>query len=183
MADMAHISGLVSGGAAPNLFDFCDIVTTTTHKSLQCNRGAMIFYRKGEKRNLANQKAKTGELYDLEQKINDSVFPGHQGGPHMHSIAAIGVGLGLANTPAFKKYQHDVNIYFFISDSKIVANAQTLSDTLIKFGLPTVGGGTLNHIVLTDVKNGANIDGARVDYMGGFVNMTINKNVIPGIRI
>jgi glycine hydroxymethyltransferase len=105
MADMAHISGLVSGGVAPNLFDYCDIVTTTTHKSLQCNRGALIFFRKGEKRNLSlKSKPKEVKFYDLEQRINDSVFPSHQGGPHMHTIAGVGVGLGLANTPAFKKY-------------------------------------------------------------------------------
>lgn len=99
MADMAHISGLVSAGVAPNPFDHCDIVTTTTHKSLQCPRGAMIFYRKGV-RSVTKKGVKI--MYDLEDKINHSVFPGHQGGPHLSNIAGIAVGLKLATTPEYK---------------------------------------------------------------------------------
>lgn len=105
MADMAHISGLVAGEVAPDLFQHCDIVTTTTHKSLQCARGALIFYRKG----VRTETKKGPVYYDLEQKINDSVFPGHQGGPHVNNIAAIGVGLQLATTPEFKQYQQAVS--------------------------------------------------------------------------
>lgn len=102
MADMAHISGLVAAKVAPNLFEHCDIVTTTTHKSLQCSRGAMTFYRKG-----VRSTTKKGDkiYYDLENKINDSVYPAHQSGPHINNIAGIAVGLELANTPEFIDYQ------------------------------------------------------------------------------
>jgi len=88
LSDMAHISGLVAAGVAPSPFDFSDIVTTTTHKTLQGARGAMIFYRKGQR-----STKKNGEpiMYNLEQKINESVFPGHQGGPHLNNIAATAI--------------------------------------------------------------------------------------------
>lgn len=92
LSDMAHISGLVSAGVVPSPFDHSDIVTTTTHKSLRGPRGAMIFYRKG-----VRGQTKKGEdiLYDLENKINFSVFPGLQGGPHNHTIAALATGNAL----------------------------------------------------------------------------------------
>lgn len=166
MADMAHISGLVAGKVAPSPFDHCDIVTTTTHKSLQCNRGALIFYRKG-----VRSESKNGEkiMYDLEERINNSVFPGHQGGPHMHSIAGIAVGLKLATTPEFKEYS-----------AQVVANAKILSQSLHKMGLPTVNDDTLNHMMLINLR-GRQVDGARVDFLCEKVNITINKNTIPGI--
>jgi len=103
LSDMAHISGLVAGQAIPSPFPHSDIVTTTTHKSLRGPRGAMIFFRKG----VRSTNAKTGkeEHYDLEGPINSSVFPGHQGGPHNHTITALAVALHQAQQPIFKDYQ------------------------------------------------------------------------------
>merc|ERR1711976_100691 len=93
LADMAHISGLVAAGVTPSPFKYCDIVTTTTHKTLRGPRSGMIFYRKG-----VRKVTKSGEkvMFDLERKINDAVFPGLQGGPHNHAIAGVGVALGMA---------------------------------------------------------------------------------------
>lgn len=105
LSDMAHISGLVSAKVIPSPFDYSDIVTTTTHKSLRGPRGAMIFYRKG-----LRSVNKKGEeiMYDLKDKINFAVFPGLQGGPHNHTIAALATALKQANTPEFKAYQKQV---------------------------------------------------------------------------
>ncbi|CAG8818104.1 16893_t:CDS:2, partial [Racocetra persica] len=102
MADIAHISGMISAGVLPSPFEFADIVTTTTHKSLRGPRGAMIFYRKGVRK--VDSKGKE-ILYDLENPINQSVFPGHQGGPHNHTITALAVALKQAKSPIFKEYQ------------------------------------------------------------------------------
>ena len=103
---MAHISGLIAAGVIPSPFEYADIVTTTTHKSLRGPRGAMIFFRRG----VRSVNPKTGQeiLYDLENPINFSVFPGHQGGPHNHTIAALATALKQANTPEFKEYQEQV---------------------------------------------------------------------------
>jgi glycine hydroxymethyltransferase len=106
LMDMAHISGLIAAGVNKSPFPHCDIVTTTTHKSLRGPRGAMIFFRKGVRKT----DAKTGKetLYDLEGPINFSVFPGHQGGPHNHTITALAVALKQAQTDDFKAYQKQV---------------------------------------------------------------------------
>jgi glycine hydroxymethyltransferase len=90
MVDMAHIAGLVAAGVMPSPFDYADVVTTTTHKSLRGPRGAMIFYRKGVR---STDKHGISTMYDLEASVNASVFPGHQGGPHNHVIAALAVAL------------------------------------------------------------------------------------------
>ncbi|MED6197303.1 hypothetical protein PIB30_055410 [Stylosanthes scabra] len=105
LADMAHISGLVSAGVIPSCFDYADVVTTTTHKSLRGPRGAMIFFRKGLK-----EISKQGKevFYDFEDKINQAVFPGLQGGPHNHTISGLAVALKQAMTPEFKNYQKQV---------------------------------------------------------------------------
>jgi len=102
MADMAHISGLVAGGVIPSPFEFADVVTTTTHKSLRGPRGAMIFYRKGQK---GVDKQGKPIMWDIEEKINGAVFPGLQGGPHNHTITALSVALKQAQTQEFKAYQ------------------------------------------------------------------------------
>src|SRR3990167_7919762 len=104
LADIYHISGLISAGLAPNPFDHSDVVMTTTHKTLGTVRNAIIFFRKGTR---INAKGKE-EPYDLEQKINDSVFPGHFGGPHNHAIGGAAVGLKLVTHPLYKAYQKDV---------------------------------------------------------------------------
>ncbi|XP_028068982.1 serine hydroxymethyltransferase, mitochondrial isoform X2 [Camellia sinensis] len=105
LADMAHISGLVAAGVIPSPFDYADVVTTTTHKSLRGPRGAMIFFRKGVKE--INKQGKE-VLYDYEDKINQAVFPGLQGGPHNHTITGLAVALKQAMTPEYKAYQEQV---------------------------------------------------------------------------
>merc|ERR1711981_1027139 len=107
LGDMAHISGLVAAGVVPSPFEYCDVVTTTTHKSLRGPRGAMIFYRKGP---TGKTNKKTGEpvMYNLERRINDAVFPGLQGGPHNHTISGLAVALKMAAAPDFREYQEQV---------------------------------------------------------------------------
>src|ERR1700761_6973140 len=114
LSDMAHISGLVAADVLPSPFPYSDVVTTTTHKSLRGPRGAMIFYRKGVRR---TDKKGNQEMYDLENPINASVFPGHQGGPHNHTITALAVALHQAKTPEFAHYQQNV-----LKNSKALAD-------------------------------------------------------------
>lgn len=171
LADMAHISGLVAGQVIPSPFPYADIVTTTTHKSLRGPRGAMIFYRRGVRHTDAKGKS---ELYDLENPINASVFPGHQGGPHNHTITALAVALHQAQQPLFKQYQRTV-----------LENAKALSARLGDardrggHGYKVVSGGTDNHLVLVDLKP-AGIDGARVERILELVGVASNKNTVPG---
>ncbi|QLL33896.1 hypothetical protein HG536_0F02210 [Torulaspora globosa] len=165
MSDMAHISGLVAAGVTPSPFEFSDIVTTTTHKSLRGPRGAMIFFRKGVRK--VTKKGKT-VMYDLEKKINFSVFPGHQGGPHNHTISALAVALKQALTPEFKEYQQQV-----------VDNARVFGEELMKRGFKLVSGGTDNHLILIDLSNHG-IDGARLETILEKLNIAANKNTIPG---
>merc|ERR1712106_375063 len=139
LSDMAHISGLVSSQVIPSPFPFSDVITTTTHKSLRGPRGAMIFYRKGQK---GIDKKGNPIMYDLEEKINFSVFPGLQGGPHNHTIGALSTCLKLANTPDFVEYQ-----------KQVLKNCARLADELTKRGYDLVSGGTDNHLVLVDLKS------------------------------
>lgn len=166
VVDMAHISGLIAAGVIPSPFEHADIVTTTTHKSLRGPRGAMIFFRKGVRKT----DAKTGKeiLYDLEGPINFSVFPGHQGGPHNHTITALAVALKQATTPEFKQYQEQV-----------VKNAKALEVEFKKLGYKLVADGTDSHMVLLDLRDRA-LDGARVEAVLEQVNIACNKNSIPG---
>ncbi|OAK95018.1 glycine hydroxymethyltransferase [Phaeosphaeriaceae sp. SRC1lsM3a] len=166
MMDMAHISGLVAAGVNKSPFPYCDIVTTTTHKSLRGPRGAMIFFRKGVRKT----DAKTGKetLYDLEGPINFSVFPGHQGGPHNHTITALAVALKQAQTEDFKLYQQQV-----------IKNAKQLEVTFKELGFKLVTDGTDNHMVLIDLKP-FSLDGARVEAVLEQVNIACNKNTTPG---
>jgi glycine hydroxymethyltransferase len=165
MVDMAHISGLVAAGVSPSPFEYADIVTTTTHKSLRGPRGAMIFFRRG----VRSTNAKTGDktMYDLEGPINFSVFPGHQGGPHNHTITALTVALKQAQSPDFKLYQQQV-----------VKNAAALADEFNKLGHALVTGGTDNHMVLLDLKP-RGVDGARLEATLEQVNIACNKNTTP----
>ena len=103
MADMAHVSGLVAAGVAPSPFPYCDIVTTTTHKTLRGPRAGVIFFRRGVRAGGA-----PGSTYDFESRINQAVFPGLQGGPHNHAIAAIAIAMKHAKTEEFKTYQQQV---------------------------------------------------------------------------
>ncbi len=167
MSDMAHISGLVSAQVIPSPFDYSDIVTTTTHKSLRGPRGALIFYRKGMRSN----SAKKGEdvPYNLEDRINFAVFPGAQGGPHNHTISALATALKQANTPEFRAYQ-----------KAVLDNNKRFADVLLKKGYVLVGGGTDNHLVLVNVKASRGTDGARVERVMELANMVVNKNTVPG---
>ena len=166
VVDMAHISGLISAGVIPSPFEHADIVTTTTHKSLRGPRGAMIFFRKGVRKS----DPKTGKeiLYDLEGPINFSVFPGHQGGPHNHTITALAVALKQATTPEFRQYQQ-----------QIIKNAKALEVEFKRLGYTLVADGTDSHMVLLDLRPKA-LDGARVEAVLEQVNIACNKNAIPG---
>lgn len=166
MVDMAHISGLVAAGVIPSPFEYADIVTTTTHKSLRGPRGAMIFFRRG----VRSVNPKTGKevLYDLENPINFSVFPGHQGGPHNHTISALATALKQANTPEFKEYQ-----------AQVLKNAKALEGEFKKLGYRLVSDGTDSHMVLVSLRE-QGVDGARVEYVCEKINIALNKNSIPG---
>lgn len=167
LSDMAHISGLVSSGVIPSPFEFSDIVTTTTHKSLRGPRGAMIFYRKGVR---SVDKKGVETLYDLDNKINFSVFPGLQGGPHNHTISALATCLKQANEPAFKDYQ-----------KQVLKNSFALAAKLMSLGYELVSGGTDNHLVLVNLKKSKHAsDGARVERVLELANIAANKNTIPG---
>ncbi|KAL2223196.1 cytosolic putative serine hydroxymethyltransferase [Thermoascus aurantiacus ATCC 26904] len=166
IVDMAHISGLVAAGVIPSPFEHADVVTTTTHKSLRGPRGAMIFYRKG----VRSVDPKTGKeiMYDLENPINFSVFPGHQGGPHNHTITALAVALKQAATPEFRQYQEQV-----------LKNAKALEHEFKRLGYKLVADGTDSHMVLLDLRP-QNLDGARVEAVLEQMNIACNKNSIPG---
>ena len=165
LSDMAHISGLVSAGVTDSPFPYSDIVTTTTHKSLRGPRGAMIFFRKGIRK--VTKKGK--EIpYELERKINFSVFPGHQGGPHNHTISALAVALKQCTEPEYVKYQQEV-----------VSNAKHFADALVSKGFKLVSDGTDTHLILVDLRS-RNIDGARVEAVLERANIAANKNTVPG---
>jgi len=166
MNDMAHISGLISAGVIPSPFPYADVVTTTTHKSLRGPRGAMIFYRKGQK---GTDKKGKPVMYDYEDKINFAVFPGLQGGPHNHTIGALATCLKQASTPEFIEYQ-----------AQVLKNASRLAEELMNLGYSLVSGGTDNHLVLIDVKSSKGVDGARVERILELACIACNKNTVPG---
>jgi len=164
-ADMAHIAGLVAAGLIPSPFQYADVVSTTTHKTLRGPRAGVIFYRKGVRKVKPN-----GEkvMYDLEDRINGAVFPGLQGGPHNHAIAGIATAMRQAATPEFKEYQQQV-----------IKNAQRLSTGLMSKGYAIATGGTDVHLVLVDLRN-VGLNGARAEYVLEEVNIACNKNTVPG---
>ncbi|XP_046893592.1 serine hydroxymethyltransferase, cytosolic isoform X2 [Hypomesus transpacificus] len=165
LADMAHISGLVAAGVVPSPFEYCDVVTTTTHKTLRGCRSGIIFYRKG----VRSVDAKGKEtLYNLESLINQAVFPGLQGGPHNHAIAGVAVALKQALTPEFKAYQ-----------LQVLANCKAMSNTLIKHGYKIVTGGSDNHLVLLDLRPNKT-DGGRAEKVLEACAIACNKNTCPG---
>ncbi|XP_058820685.1 serine hydroxymethyltransferase isoform X2 [Topomyia yanbarensis] len=164
-ADMAHISGLVAAGVIPSPFEYADVVSTTTHKSLRGPRAGVIFYRKGVRSVKAN-----GDkvLYDIESRINQAVFPGLQGGPHNHAIAGIATCMQQAQTPEFKEYQ-----------VQIIKNARALCDGLLQKGYSISTGGTDVHLVLVDLRP-VGITGARAEYILEEISIACNKNTVPG---
>eukprot|EP00828_Plagiopyla_frontata_P010722 TRINITY_DN1577_c0_g1_i2.p1 TRINITY_DN1577_c0_g1~~TRINITY_DN1577_c0_g1_i2.p1 ORF type:complete len:505 (+),score=56.37 TRINITY_DN1577_c0_g1_i2:154-1668(+) len=163
MTDMAHISGLVAANVINDPFEFSDIVTTTTHKSLRGPRGSMIFYRLGEK-----QVGKKTIKLDYKQKIDSAVFPGLQGGPHQHTIAAISTALREAASPEFKAYS-----------KQVLANCKLLGDILVKKNYNLVSGGTDNHLLWIDL-TAKGIDGGRLETVLEQAHIFVNKNTIPG---
>lgn len=164
VVDMAHISGLVSAGVIPSPFEYADVVTTTTHKSLRGPRGAMIFFRRGLRK---HDKKGNPIYYDLEDKINFSVFPGHQGGPHNHTITALAVALKQCQEPAYKEYQ-----------AQVVKNAKVCEEEFKKRGYKLAADGTDSHMVLVDVKS-KGVDGARAERVLELINIVTNKNTVP----
>jgi glycine hydroxymethyltransferase len=168
VADVAHISGLIAAGCIPSPFPYVDVVTTTTHKSLRGPRGAMIFFRKGLRRPASKDGKEKEVLYDIENKINFAVFPGLQGGPHNHTIAALATALKQAMTPEFKDYQ-----------KQVMKNSKTFAGSLQKRGFTLVSGGTDNHLVLVDLRS-KGLDGARVERVCELAGLAVNKNTVPG---
>ncbi|KAJ4795041.1 Serine hydroxymethyltransferase [Rhynchospora pubera] len=166
LCDMAHISGLVAAQEAANPFEYCDVVTTTTHKSLRGPRSGMIFYRKGPKPPKKGQPEDA--VYDFEDKINFAVFPSLQGGPHNHQIAALAVALKQASTPGFKAYAKQVK-----------ANAVAIGNYLMSKGYKMVTDGTENHLVLWDLRP-LGLTGNKVEKLCDLCNITLNKNAVFG---
>merc|ERR1719213_976273 len=163
MADMAHISGLVATGEAASPFDYCDVVTTTTHKSLRGPRAGMIFFRKGPKSD-----AEGAPKYEYEDAINFAVFPSLQGGPHNHQIAGLATQLKEVATPEFKAYAKQVR-----------ANAQALAKFLIGKGYKLTTNGTENHLMLWDLRP-LGLTGSKVEKVLEMAHITLNKNAVHG---
>ncbi len=166
MADMSHIAGLIVSGVAKNPFDYgFHVITTTTHKTLRGPRGGLILSR-GIVGNPLKKPEKT--LENLPTLIDRAVFPGTQGGPHMHTIAAKAVAFGEALQPEFKDYAE-----------QIVKNAKRLAEELQKRGFKLVTGGTSNHLILADIHSSFDIDGKEAEIAMDKIGLTLNANAIP----
>ena len=152
MVDMAHIAGLVAAGLHPNPVTYADVVTSTTHKTLRGPRGGII---------LCNDE-------EIAKKINKTVFPGIQGGPLMHVIAAKAQCFFEALQPEFKEYQ-----------KRVINNIKSLSDSLKEDGFRIVSGGTDNHLILVDVKSNTGLTGKEAEAILDRIHITVNKNTIP----
>ncbi len=150
-ADIAHVAGLVATGHYPSPIPFCEIVSTTTHKTLRGPRGGLLMARA-----------------DHEKPMNSQVFPGFQGGPLEHVIAAKAVAFGEALTPAFKEYS-----------GRVIANAKAMAQALLKSGFELVSGGTDNHLLLLDLST-RDVSGKDAEAALGRAAITVNKNTVPG---
>ncbi|KAJ1626033.1 serine hydroxymethyltransferase-domain-containing protein [Pavlovales sp. CCMP2436] len=166
MADIAHVSGLVASGLHSSPFEHCDIVTTTTHKSLRGPRSGMIFYRKGAKAALPD--GTPGGMYDYETPINMAVFPALQGGPHNHQIAGLATALKEAQTPEFKVYA-----------GQVISNCKSLAGELMGKGYKLATDGTDNHLILWDLRP-LGLSGAKMEKLFEMVHITLNKNSVHG---
>lgn len=165
MADMAHIAGLIAGGVSKNPFDYgFHVITTTTHKTLRGPRGGLIL-SKGIVGNPLKKPQKTIE--NIPTLIDRSIFPGMQGGPHMHVIAAKAVAFNEALQPDFAAYAQ-----------RVVANAQALANEMQKHGFTLVTGGTSNHLILADVYKSFGIDGKKVEVALDAIGLTLNANSV-----
>lgn len=166
MADMAHIAGLIVGGVAKNPFDYgFHVITTTTHKTLRGPRGGLILSN-GVVGNPLKAPEKTIE--NIPTLIDRAIFPGMQGGPHMHVIAAKAVSFGEALQPEFKDYA-----------AQVVKNASVLADELSKRGFQLITGGTSNHLILVDVYKSFGIHGGIAEKALDAIGLTLNKNAVP----
>jgi glycine hydroxymethyltransferase len=152
LVDMAHVSGLVAAGLYPSPIPYADVVTSTTHKTLRGPRSGIILAK---------------ENPELHKKLNSAVFPGSQGGPLMHVVAAKAICFKEALDPEFKKYI-----------KQVINNAKVMSQTIMSRGIDVVTGGTENHIVLVDLRS-KNITGKDLERVLGEVNITVNKNSVP----
>ena len=166
MADMAHIAGLIAAGVAKNPFDYgFQVITTTTHKTLRGPRGGLVL-TKGTVGNPLRAPEKTIE--NIPTLVDRAVFPGMQGGPHMHSIAAKAVAFGEALRPEFKDYA-----------KQILKNASVLADELNKRGFDLVTGGTSNDLILANVETSFGINGKVAEEALDKIGLTLNKNSVP----
>ena len=152
LVDMAHVSGLIAADLYPSPIPYADVVTSTTHKTLRGPRSGIILAKKNE---------------EIEKKLNSAVFPGSQGGPLMHVIAAKAICFKEALDPEFKSYIQQV-----------MDNAKIMAKTIIENGIDVVTNGTENHIVLVDLRN-KNITGKDLEHVLGSINITVNKNSVP----
>merc|ERR1712057_50510 len=156
MADIAHISGLVATKQHPSPFAHCDVVTTTTHKSLRGPRAGMIFFKYSDK------------IPDIKERIDMAVFPGLQGGPHNHQIGGLAAQLKEVNTPEFVEYS-----------KKVVANAATLANTLKEKGYKLASDGTDNHLVLWDLRPHG-LTGSKLEKVCEAASISLNRNAVHG---
>jgi glycine hydroxymethyltransferase len=167
MADIAHPAGLIATGLHPSPMPFCDVVTTTTHKTLRGPRGGMIMMGKDMENRFGVVAPKSGRVKNMSELIDSMVMPGIQGGPLMHIIAAKAVAFGEALQPAFKVYTN-----------QIVKNAQALADAFLKKDYHLVSGGTDTHVILIDLTN-KGITGKAAELVLEKAGITVNKNMVP----
>jgi len=167
ICDMAHFSGLVAAKVVDSPFKYCDVVTTTTHKTLRGPRAGLIFFRRGPKKNEKGEPIE-GQVYDLENRINFAVFPSCQGGPHENAIAAIATALHQVNTPEFKEYA-----------ANILKNAKKLAEELLKRNYQLVTGGTDNHLILWDLRP-LGLTGSKMEKVMELASISANKNAVYG---
>lgn len=167
MADVAHPAGLIAAGLHPSPIPYCDVVTTTTHKTLRGPRGGMILMGKDIENPFGIEAPKSGRVKMMSELYDSTVMPGIQGGPLMHIIAAKAVAFGEALKPEFKVYCQ-----------KVIDNAKALAGALLEYDFTLVSGGTDNHLVLLDLHN-KNISGKAAENLLGSIGITCNKNMVP----
>jgi glycine hydroxymethyltransferase len=167
MADIAHPAGLVASGLHPSPIPYCDVVTTTTHKTLRGPRGGMILMGKDVENPFGIVAPKSGRVKMMSELYDSTVMPGIQGGPLMHIIAAKAVAFGEALTPEFKIYCQQV-----------IDNSKALAEALVGYGFNLVSGGTDNHLVLIDLHN-KDITGKKAETLLESIGITSNKNMVP----
>ncbi len=167
MADIAHPAGLVAAKLHPDPMPWCDVVTTTTHKTLRGPRGGMVLIGKDRENPFGLTAAKSGRVKMMSELLDTTVMPGIQGGPLMHTIAAKAVAFGEALKPSFRDYA-----------AKIISNAAVLAESLMKYDFNLVSGGTDNHLILVDLSN-RDISGKKAERCLEDAGITVNKNMVP----